>query len=497
MPERRPAPRSPLELFAVSPESPAPIYRQLFAEIREAIMTGKLGPGTLLPSTRALARQIGVARGTVENAYAQLQSEGYLTGRTGSGTYVTETLPDELLRADRSAQSPGAEAGLQRLSGRGEAMSRVPPGPVAAWHGCPFEVGMPSLEAFPARIWGGLAGRRRRHGHGREMLLAGEVQGYRPLREAIVAYLAAARSVTCSADQVFIVGSVRLALDLVGHLLLDPGDAVWIEEPGLPTAHDAFRSAGARLFPAPVDPEGLDVVLAASRCPEARLAYLTPSHQFPLGMTMSLARRLALLDWARDAGAWLIEDDHDGEFRYQGRPLPALQGLDRHGRVIYVNSFIKILFPALQVAYLVVPEGLVEPLSRVRTLLELQPSPFEQAVLADFISEGHFVRQIRRIRALYAERQAVFLEMFRSDLAGLVEIEERNSGMHLVGWFRPGIDERAALEAAARAGVTVMGLSECRLANSPEAAAGVVLGYAGYADHEIRGAARRLANAWG
>ena len=469
------------------------LHAQLYDELREAVLGRRLAAGTRLPSSRDLAAELGVSRNTVMSAYARLRAEGYLEGRVGSGTYVSPSLPDGLLRVgDDGADSPWTSCG-RGLSRRGVLLSGTPP-TLSDYENRPraFQPGLPALEEFPSRVWKNLHNKVWRS-PARGLLGYGDPAGYRPLREAIAGHLGAARAVRCTWEQVIVVSGSQQALDLSARLLLDAGDEVWVENPGYPGAKAALTGAGARLVPVPVDGDGLDVSAGEKVSPNARLAYVTPSHQYPLGATMSLARRLALLDWARRSDAWILEDDYDSEYRYAGRPFEALQGLDVGGRVIYAGTFSKVLFPALRLGYLVVPQDLVDPFVAARELSDLHPPSVEQATLTGFIADGHFARHLRRMRALYAERQAVLVEAARDHLAGVLEVRPAEAGLHLVGWLAEGSDDRAASRAAAARGVEAIPLSW--YADEPLQYGGLMLGYAATPESEIRAGVHRLSAA--
>jgi len=489
---RRPATTPPaLVTLGLDGGSSVPRYRQLYDAIREAILAGRLRPGARLPSTRTLAAQVGSSRNTVLAAFEQLTAEGYLQGKVGAGTTVAATLPDDVLQAEPTPTSVArARARRNALSRRGALIlkSRLARAP-ASGGPRPFRMGLPALDAFPFEVWARLVARRwRRVPH--QLLDYGDPAGYGPLREAIAVYLREARAVRCEAGQVIIVTGSQQGIDLTARVLFDAGDPVWVEDPGYPGARSALAAAELRIVPVPVDGEGLDVGAGAVRAPAARLVYVTPSHQYPLGVTMSLARRLALLEWARRAGAWILEDDYDSEYRYAGRPLAALQGLDSASCVIYLGTFSKVLFPALRVGYVVVPPELVDAFVAARALIDRHTPSVTQAVLADFIEEGHFARHIRRTRALYAERQAVLVEAAAQSLAGRLRVPPSETGMHLVGWLPPGADDRAASAAAAAAGVAAAPLSAFRLRSRGPGA--LLLGYAGLGTEEIRDGIMRL-----
>ncbi len=349
---------------------------------------------------------------------------------------------------------------------------------------------MPALDHFPFEIWARLMLRHWR-GSSPTLLSYGDPAGYGPLRAAIAEYLIAARGVRCIPEQVIVVAGSQQGLDLAARVLLDIGDQVWQEDPGYVGARGALTSAGAEVVPVPVDREGLDVAAGIARCPNARLAYITPSHQYPLGVTMSLPRRLALLEWAQRAGAWVLEDDYDGEYRYTGRPLPSLQGLDTDNRTVYLGTLSKTLFPALRLGYMIVPLDLVDAFVAAKALADRHAPSVEQAVLADFITEGHFARHVRRTRMLYAARQAALLDAAQRELAGLLEVDPAEAGMHLVGYLPAGVDDRAASRRAAAHHVDAPALSAFALAPQPRG--GLLLGYAAVDEAEIYAGARRLA----
>ncbi|MCW5633344.1 MAG: PLP-dependent aminotransferase family protein [Rubrivivax sp.] len=349
---------------------------------------------------------------------------------------------------------------------------------------------LPALDAFPLRLWAGIAARRARALDAAD-LADGDARGRAELRQAIVDYLGQARGVSCHADQVLVLASVQQALDLVARMLLDAGDRAWVEDPGYAGTTWLLRAAGLRLHAVPVDDEGLDVAAARRRCPAARLACVTPAHQAPLGMALSLPRRLALLEWARRSGAWIFEDDYDSEYRYAGRPLPALQSLDPAGPVLYAGCFSKTLFPALRVAYLVVPPALVPVFAAARSLTSRYPPVLDQLVLAEFMAGGHYARHLRRMRQLYAERRAALVAGLAGHAAGVLEVIASPTGLNVAAWLPRGADEARVVHAAARAGLVVQGLAGS-FASAAARRPGLLLGFASLSLPLIGRSVRRL-----
>lgn len=471
--------------------SSLPLHRQLYQGLRGAVLRGRLGAGARLPSTRDLARELGVSRNTVVNAFEQLLAEGYLSGRVGSGTYVSGAVGRI---GGRSHTVPAG--GKPRLSKRGtDQLSARVLELTANAPAAPFIVGVPALDRFAYKTWGRLLAQRWRE-RAPALLSYADPAGYRPLREAVANYLRLVRAVQCEPDQVILVSGSQQGLAVSARLLLDPGDAVWFEEPGYLGARAAFAAAGGRLVPVPVDEEGMDVARGERLCRRARLAYVTPSHQYPLGVTMSLERRLRLLEWAERSGAWILEDDYDSEFRYRDWPLASLQGLDRSDRVIYLGTFSKVLFPSLRLGYLVVPRRLARSFAIGRALTDRQSPMLEQAVLADFIAQGHFARHIRSMRSLYAERQAALVRAAGEELEGRLEVRPADTGMHLVGWLPRGANDIEASRAAASRGVFASPLSRYYLSRSPHRP-GLLLGYAAVSRVAMRRGVRELALALG
>lgn len=478
-------------LLRLDPRSREPLQQQIRAGIRRAVLEGVLRPGMRVPSSRALAVDLGVSRTTTLLATEQLVAEGYLTTARGSGTFVAQELPDDMPRAE----TPDRPQELRHppLSRRGAALIGTRPaahrvgGPPR-----PFRLGIPALDLFPVRVWSQMAARRLASASASQ-LDYGEPSGLLALREAIADHVRAARGTRCSAEQVVVTAGAQRAMHLVCQLLLDPGDEAWMEEPGYPGAYNALAAAGARIRQAPVDADGLDVAALARRRGRARLAYVTPSHQFPLGVPMSLPRRLALLQWASASGAWVIEDDYDSEFRLGSRPIPCLHGLDVDGRVIYVSSFSKTLFPALRLGFLIVPDDLRGPLLAARRAAEMHPPRFEQAVLADFMLSGHYERHVRRMRATYRERLEALVAAARRHCAGALRLRPTRTGLHAVADLA-GADAEAVFQQAAQRRVEVMPLSAYCYGRwrAPNA---LVLGFGGVRPDASEAGMERLASA--
>jgi GntR family transcriptional regulator/MocR family aminotransferase len=490
MPPR--ARRGRILAVAIDQKSGQPLYRQIYGHVRQCILDGRLSPGARLPSTRQLAADLRVSRSTAVQAYEQLRAEGYIEGLGGAETRVSGALPDSFVRAgvrevDNSVPLRSSLIPASRARAAISCMRRSGPpwgmGPRA------FRAGVPAVDVFPVDTWGRIMARRWSRTPARD-LAYGDPFGYRPLREAIADYLRAARGVRCTADQVMVTAGSQQALDLTARALLDQGDKVWLEDPGYHGARGAFTAAGANIVAVPVDQDGLDVMAGRTLAPEARMAFVTPSRQLPLGSTMSLARRLALLEWASANRSAVFEDDYDSEFRYASRPLPALQGLDRSGCVLYAGTFSKVTFPSLRLGYLVVPPALIDTFAATRHFADFHSPFLEQAVMTDFIVEGHFERHIRRMRAIYHDRQVLLVNLARERLGGLLDVRPADAGMTVLGWLGVNLDDVATARAAERAGLHVLPLSPLAIRPMPP---GLILGYAGVRDDEIRDGVNKLA----
>jgi GntR family transcriptional regulator / MocR family aminotransferase len=487
-----------LPLSLGHPVAGVALYRWLYEQLRTSILEGRLQPGARLPATRDLAEAYRFSRATIVAAFEQLKSEGYIDGRVGSGTYVSKVLPEELLTM-RGAREKGRGSAHplanQRLAHRGISLSEyahrlepyrsAPQRPVRA-----FRANQCALDLFPTALWAQVAASRLRRAS-TAMLAGGEPLGYRPLREAVAEYLNTSRGVKCTAEQVLIVSGAQEGLDRTARLLLNPNDPAWMEEPGYPGAAAVLRAAGAKISGVPIDDEGLNLEHGIRLSPRPKLVYVTPAHQFPLGVTMSLRRRLALLEWARTSGVLIFEDDYDSEYRYSGRPVPALQGLDRAGVVIFGGSFSAVMFPALRLGYLVVPGEMVDIFAAAQSVSTHHPPLLGQAVLCDFIREGHFARHIRRMREIYAERLAVLLQAASKELHGVIEISNVEAGLETIGCLHEGFSAEKLVEAAAKREVELKSLSRYYSGKKPMN--GLVLGFAAVEPKELRRGVEELA----
>ena len=467
---------------ALQREGGEAMHRQLYSSFRSAILDGVFAPGMRLPSTRALADDLGVSRTTVLQAFERLVSEGYATARSGAGTRVATTLntsahrrstmrvegraprvPERPLRLSRAATEMIDEFNVSRPTHRM----------------VPFALGYPALDDFPVALWARITGRLWRT-RATELLSFTDTRGYPPLREAIAQYVSTARGVRCSAENVIVTNGAQHGIDLMARVLLDPGDVAWVEQPGYRPVRASLRAVGAQIVRVPVDEHGLDVSEGERRAPHARVAFITPSYQAPLGVTLTLERRLALLDWAARADAWVLEDDYNGEYRYDTDPIPAVQALDRAGRVIYIGTFSKTLAPGLRVGYLVVPPSLLQAVTRARLASDMHTSVEVQAALAEFIAGGHFARHIRRTRELYRQRQHELIELASTIMGKLLEMRPAPAGMRLLGLLPRGVDAGAVSWAASERGVLVTPISRSAPASITDGREGLLLGYAAY-----------------
>jgi GntR family transcriptional regulator/MocR family aminotransferase len=461
--------------------SPTPIHRQIYDGLRRAILGGRLRPGQRVPSTRALALELEVSRLPVLSAYDQLLHEGYLVGRTGSGTFVSDALPEDLLRPPEPPPDSLGRAEQRPTAASLRLRDTEPLGP--------FRMSLPALDQFPHALWATLVAR---HAHAltHAQMAYGDPAGVVPLRAAIAEYLRAARAVRCEAEQVLIVSGSQAALRLAASVLLAPGDRVAVEEPGYPGARAALGASGAELVPVPVDDEGMSVASLRRRQGRVGAAYVTPSHQYPLGTSMTASRRFALLDWAYRHKAWVLEDDYDSEYRYVSRPLGALQGMDAHERVIYIGTFSKVLFPSLRVGYLVVPPSLGERFVEAREAFDLFSPTLYQLALAEFLREGHFARHLRRMRGVYLERRDALLSGLARHCGDRITVHNADAGLHVAVLLPPGLDDRQVVRLMTRRGLTATALSTCYAGRSRRN--GLLLGFGGSTARRLFDATRVL-----
>ena len=468
-----------LTIFSLNYDSTLPIYKQISRELKVAIISGRLGGRTRLPATRTLAAELGVSRNTIMSVFDELIAEGYIMSKVGSGTYVSESLPEEHLLPSAAIQSSWQEpaVGPSILSARGQQMAQLAEQPLAneIILSRPFCADLPAVEAFPIEAWGRLM---RKNWQKITTVSPAHLQpaGYGPLQHSIARYLSAARFVRCVASQVVVTSGSQQSLDLVARLLIDPGDAVWVEEPGYIGARSVFSVTGARVIPVAVDGEGLNVEAGRKAEPHPRAIYISPSRQYPLGATMTSARRLEIVEYANKIGAWIVEDDYDSEYRYDGMPLPAIQSLQKADRLIYLGTFSKSLLPAIRLGYAVIPKDLIAPFSTAMSVLTRPNSILEQMTLHEFISTGQFATHLRRMRHLYLERQPVLLQHLERLLGDVLDVAPTSTGTHLTAYFKIDVDDVRFCDAARMRGISLRPLS-IHYMNEPKRM-GLILGFA-------------------
>jgi GntR family transcriptional regulator/MocR family aminotransferase len=478
-------------LIAVNRKSEKPLHRQIYDSFRAMILERRLQAGQQIPSSRALADELGISRIPVLGAYAQLLAEGYIESRSGAGTFVTNSLSDQFLGARPTVAASGLDDPASEAISR---VSRLLPVERTPWFPSSgaFSVGQIAYDHFPFRVWSDLVTHHARRVRASSMNYA-DPMGSEEFREVIAAYLRTARAVRCEASQIMVVNGSQHALDLSARVLLDSDTPVWIEEPGYELLHHSLTLSGCRLVPVPVDGEGLDVAAGIQLCRNARAAFVTPSHQYPLGATMSAARRLQLLEWAHSSNAWIVEDDYDSEYRYESMPVASMQGLDPGSRVIYIGTFSKVLFPSLRLGYIVIPPALVSRFLAVRRANDLFPSHLYQAALADFISAGHFTRHIRKTRQLYAERRTALAQALSNEFGSEIEILGAEAGMHLVVTLPAGLSDRKIAIRAAQEGLWLWPLSSAYVGANVRQ--GFILGFGGTKADDMLAQVRRLRKA--
>ncbi len=469
--------------------SGVPLHKQIYDGYCSAILLGALRPGQQITSSRAFAAELRVSRFPVLNAYAQLLAEGYFESRTGAGTFVSASLPEQLMSVPRTATVPaGAPSGPRPVARRAFLVPSFSPSTTLPGWGA-FGVHQPAFDQFPFPIWSSLVAK---HSHSPQANAIHHVdpQGSLRFREEIAAYLRTARGVKCDPGQIMVVSGSQQALDITARVLFDPGNRVWVEEPGYPLERSVLTAAGCELCPVPVDHEGMEVEAGMERYRKARAAFVTPSHQYPLGSTMSASRRLQLLNWAQSSGAWIIEDDYDSEYRFESQPVASLQGLDANSRVIYIGTFSKVLFASLRIGYIVIPPDLVDRFVALRFAMDIFPPYLYQEVLTDFMRMGHFGRHIRRMRRLYGERRNKLVNCLKEEFGNSIELHGAEAGMHLAITFPNGIRDREIVARAAQERLWLWALSPSYM--SEIVREGFILGFGSTPTEQISRAVSRL-----
>ncbi len=472
-----------LQFIRIVPADPAPIYRQIEDQIRAAILAGLITPGLRLPASRVLAQDLGVSRPTIVEVYEYLSFEGFLETRRGAGTFVSRTLPDYIPKSDAQAENSGVpdRSTVKPLSSTGARYASLKPSLNQAQFAA-FLPNVPAFDHFPFSRWQKIQNACIRR-NASPPLGYDDSAGYMPLRRSIAEYLAVYRGDHCDPAQILIVPGATFAFYLAVILLSDPGDKIWLEDPGPDGVRLMLHALGRKVINLDVEPDGMDVKSAVSHHGDARLAFAMPSRQHPLGVTLSLAKRLSLLDWAQKNNSWIIEDDYDSEFRYSGRPLASMRSIDATNSVIYVGTFSKSLFPSLRIGYLVLPEALIGTFRTAIGSMTRSVSILDQATLARFIDEGYFTAYIRQMHSFYSARRTSFTRLAKQKLSGLLDVEVPDSGINAIGWLACGSDDVRACENARKAGIYSFPLSLFRA--RPSQKAGLVLGFAGADDTEM------------
>jgi GntR family transcriptional regulator/MocR family aminotransferase len=467
-----------------------PIYRQLDASLRRLILSGKLKPGQKLPSTRELAEELGVSRITVKSVYEQLVVEGYALAKTGAGTFVAQGLEIEsapkFRRVRRKSKIPEIE-----ITDRAQ---RIMSSRASARHGetDPFRPGVPAHDLFPVKVWNKCLLEATQSDH-RHHMGYGNLSGSADLRNSIANHLTDARGMQVDPGQIVITSGAQQAFVLIAFVLLNKGDTVWYEDPGHIAGRDVMQIMGASIASVPIDSEGLDVQYAIENHPKPSIIFTTPSHQQPLGTTMSLVRRLTLLNYAQENDAWIIEDDYDSEFRYRGRPLPALSALDSERRVFYVGTFSKSMFAAIRIGYVVVPPGLIDSFAKASNLLGHRSSAIVEQALSRFMDDGRFVEHVRKMRRVYRERKDTLFDCLKNDCGNFLEPQKTDAGMHIIAWLKNNLQDQAAFNALLNAGIESLPLSiYCA---TPLERQGIVLGFCCAHENRIPGLVNRLSEA--
>ncbi len=499
---KRNAKQISLPFLQVSKALSEPLYIQIYNGIRQAILQGKLKANDQLPPSRMIATDFGISRNVVTMAYEQLLLEGYLIGKTGAGTFVSGTIPGFIKNNEIPGIKKEVRTHLKRFAWHFTALleQHMLPRNVETEEVTPFQTSIPSLQDFPFHLWMKSVQESTRYLNVKQLGYQ-HAQGSAALREVIAGYLRVNRAVNCTADYIIITNGTQQSLWLIAHLLLDRGDYYGIEDPGYLGARAAFSTLGAQPVPVPVTRAGIDVAYLEKKVKSVRLLYITPSHQYPLGGTLPVSQRIALLEWARKKETWIVEDDYDSELRYEGKPMPSLQGLDPYGNVIYLGTFSKLLFPSLRIAYLVVARrDMVEKFVTAKALFDRQNSFIDQISLADFMDKGHLNRHLQRMRILYKKRQDELAEIINQWAYPFLKVHHSDSGMHLVGWLAAHLDDRQVSVRLQQHGITATALSEYVLQHRQPPA--LLLGYTAYSRKQMQTAVQKMAqllanNKWG
>ena len=484
------------EMIRLNPAADEPLHEQLYRQIRDELVSGSFNNNSSrLPSSRELAADLGVSRFTVNVAFSRLHSEGYLESRVGSGTFVAEALPETFL----NAHTVKAESHIERAPRLSDRVKNIPDKRagkqfdfgIAGPPGVTFVPAVAALDEFPIEIWERLRAEVLAK-KGAHLLQYASSRGDPDLRRALATYLCDHRGARCHPDQIIVTAGTQQAMMISAMALVNRGEVAWIEDPGFYQARRAFGFAGETVVPRSVDREGITIA-RPSKQRSPKIIYVTPSHQFPLGMTMSLSRRTALIDFARTCDAYIFEDDHNSEFRYTGPPLPCLQGLDNAGRVIYAGTMSKILYPSLRLGYILAPEQLVEPMIKIRAVMDQHSPAIDQATLARFLTEGFFLSHIKRMRKLYSDRREFFIEQFNNFLGKYFTLEIPEAGLHFVAWLRRKTDLPFITRVCAEIGIRPSPLSSCFMKAEPEPA--LTFGFAAWSRAQIREGLSRFAAA--
>lgn len=471
--------------------SPTPLYTQVYEQFRQMILTRRLRPGDRLPATRNLAEELGVSRTIITQSFEQLILEGYLLGKTGSGTFVAGVLPDTLLSVAAVEKRNGNASGGQSIN---EAKNLIAEDLLRRNSDKedekPFQTGHAALDVFPYNTWYEVSKKvfknLKAYPLGYE-----EATGYEPLRNEIAKYLRMSRAVKCEADQVVIVNGSQQGLNLIVQCLLKRGDSIWMEDPGYHGMKFACKTMDVNICPVPVEKDGINVNVGIRKYPGAKLAYVTPSHQFPTGATLSLNKRLQLLEWASQHKMWILEDDYDSEFRYEGRPLASLQGLDNNGIVIYSGTFSKVLFPGLRLAYIVLPDkDMVNEVKKMKGMMDRQSPILDQLIVARFLEEGHFLRHIRKMRLLYSERRKILVKLIEENLGDYLSIQPATAGMNLTAGLSEKIDILKLKEELKKQQVIVSFINDYSLENFIKPA--ISLGFSAFTKYKLKTGIQKL-----